>query len=80
MALSTAKTKVTSQYRLLRADEKECHDQCLEMIAMAGETTQFGCLYLIDADGDTKIGITQQDRVNRRVRNLQTGNLQRLRL
>jgi hypothetical protein len=72
--------KVTHQYRLLRAPEKQHHDACLDMIATAGETTRFGTLYLIDDDYMMKVGVTGQQQIANRLDNLQTGNPRPLRV
>ncbi len=66
--------KVTHQYRLLRAPEKQRHNSCLDMIAKAGETTRFGTLYLIDDDDMIKVGVADQHQIANRHGNLQTGN------
>lgn len=72
--------QLTHRYHLLRAAEKQRHDGCLEMIATAGATTGFGTLYLIDDDRMIKAGIAEQPQIANRVRNLQTGNPQPLRV
>jgi hypothetical protein len=74
-----AQVKVTHRYHLLRADEKQHHDACLDMIAKAGETTRFGTLYLID-DDYIKVGVADQRQIANRHGNLQTGNPRPIRL
>lgn len=72
--------QITHQYRLLRAQEKQHHNACLEMIAAAGETLRFGTLYLIDDGQMMKVGVAGQRQIAIRECNVQTGNPQLLRV
>jgi hypothetical protein len=72
--------QITHRHHLLRASEKQHHDDCLKMIARVGETTRFGTLYLISGSRMIKAGIAEQQQIRNRTRNLQTGSADPLRV